>query len=73
MTVISRERGFKLDLRDSIFGEVVTKFTHERVNARPIMADFFILSITKNDGEAEIALGGDIPLLITSRHLENVD
>lgn len=34
------------------------------------MTGLFSLSVAENDGEAKVSLSGDVPLLITSRHLE---
>jgi hypothetical protein len=58
------------DLRDGILGEGVAKCLHGAVNLGPVVAHAIAILGAHDNGDAEVALGVGVPLLLSGRHDE---
>lgn len=54
--------------RDGFLGECVAESVHELMDLGPVVADALRVLVTSDDSDAEVALGGGVPLLVWARH-----
>ena len=59
-----------VDIRHGVSTKCVSKIYHDIDYARPVVAAFGFILVSENDGNAEVALGGVIPLLVLRSHDE---
>jgi hypothetical protein len=62
--------GKKVNSRYSVLGKTMAEAAHDGMDLGPVVTSALAFLVAQDDGEAEVALGVGIPLLLSGRHLD---